>query len=90
MENLGHCPDFVNCWVEYVRHQILVPSIDCDGIEGSSGGSVCRPQGHVGTAWENSLLGEGRWGLDGGQLTAQLDAGGGNLRGGKLIAHLCT
>ena len=53
--------------MEYVRHQILVPSIDCDGIEGSSGGSVCRPQGHVGTAWENSLLGVGgRWGLDGG------------------------
>ena len=29
-------------------------------------GVACRPQGHVGTAWESSLLGAGhRWGGEG-------------------------
>ena len=37
-------------------HQIPVASIDCYE---RSREVACRPQGHVGTAWENSLLGVG-------------------------------
>ena len=51
VENLGHCPDSANYWVEYLCHKILVPFIDCDNIEGSRGVAF-GPQGHVGS-WDS-------------------------------------